>query len=220
MQVSCSWNTIRIWFLDRLWFGARRNLSGAFLCYNIFMQITLVLHNIRSTYNVGAILRTAEGLGIDQVAYSGYTPRYNDTALLPHLREKLNHQIAKSAIGAENLISQTTIDNIGQWLDEQKTHGNTVIGLENNLTPEEEQRRIVLGRDFGTDSLAKRLGAGGTSEPPSLVLVLGEEVAGIPAAIRPKCDFFLEIPMAGQKESFNVSVATAIALWELIKLRQ
>lgn len=183
------------------------------------MQITLVLHNIRSTYNVGAILRTAEGLGIDQVAYSGYTPHYNDAGLLPHLREKLNHQIAKSAIGAEDLVSQTTIDNIEQWLDEQKARGKIVVGLENNLAPEEEWRRIVLGENLGADSLAKRLGAEGVSGPSSLVLVLGEEVAGIPAAIRPKCDFFLEIPMAGQKESFNVSVATAIALWELVKLR-
>lgn len=165
-------------------------------------------------------MRTAEGLAIDQVAYSGYTPRYNDAALLPHLREKLNHQIAKSAIGAEDLISQTTIDNIGQWLDEQKARGDIVVGLENNLAPEEEQRRIVLGRDFGTDSLAKRLLAERSSEPPNLVLILGEEVAGIPVEIRPKCDFLLEIPMAGQKESFNVSVATAIALWELVKLRQ
>lgn len=183
------------------------------------MQITLVLHNIRSTYNVGAILRTAEGLGIDQVAYSGYTPRYNDTALLPHLREKLNHQIAKSAIGAEDLVSQTTINNIEQWLNEQKSHSNIIIGLENNLAPEEEQRGIVLGKNLSTDSLAERLLAERSSEPPNLVLILGEEVAGIPVEIRPKCDFFLEIPMAGQKESFNVSVATAIALWELTKIR-
>ena len=69
-------------------------------------QIVVVLHNIRSTYNVGAILRTAEGLGIEKVVYSGYTPRYNDPELLPHLRTKLDHQIAKSALGAEELVKQ------------------------------------------------------------------------------------------------------------------
>ena len=65
------------------------------------MKITLVLHNLRSVYNVGAILRTAEGLGVERVIYAGYTPRFADARLLPHLREKLNRQISKAALGAE-----------------------------------------------------------------------------------------------------------------------
>ncbi len=182
------------------------------------MQITLVLHNIRSTYNVGAILRTAEGLGVDEVAYSGYTPRYDDQKLLPHLRKKLNHQISKSAIGAENLVSQIVVDNLLKWLELERSQGSLILGLENNLDPAEEKRKIVLGapeldwqslliKSEKLDSLASKI-----------VLILGEEVAGIQAEIRNHCDYFLEIPMYGQKESFNVSVATAIALWELIKI--
>ena len=62
------------------------------------MKITLVLHNLRSVYNVGAILRTAEGLGVERVIYAGYTPRFADARLLPHLREKLNRQISKAAL--------------------------------------------------------------------------------------------------------------------------
>ena len=57
------------------------------------MKVILVLHNIRSIYNVGAILRTAEGLGVFKVLLSGYTPKVNDESLLPHLREKLNKEI-------------------------------------------------------------------------------------------------------------------------------
>ena len=173
------------------------------------MQIKLVLHNIRSTYNVGAILRTAEGLGIDRVIYSGYTPRYDDLRLLPHLRAKLDHQIAKSAIGAEKLVTQESVDNLADWLDAKKNTSSTIIGLENNLGSEEAQRKILLGEKLRLNSL-----------PSDLILILGEEVAGIPAEIRAKCDYFLEIPMHGQKESFNVSVAAAIALWELAKLRK
>ena len=52
------------------------------------MDLILVLDNIRSTYNVGAILRTAEGFGVRKVILSGYTPRFNDDKVLPHLREK------------------------------------------------------------------------------------------------------------------------------------
>ena len=65
------------------------------------MEMILVLDNIRSAYNVGAILRTAEGFGVEKVILSGYTPRYDDTALLPHLREKQNRMIHKTALGAE-----------------------------------------------------------------------------------------------------------------------
>jgi len=37
-------------------------------------EIVIILHNIRSTYNVGSILRTADGFGVNRVIYSGYTP--------------------------------------------------------------------------------------------------------------------------------------------------
>lgn len=60
------------------------------------MQVRIVLHNIRSTYNVGAILRTAEGFGVEQVVLSGYTPRWHDPQLLPHLREKIDRAIEKN----------------------------------------------------------------------------------------------------------------------------
>lgn len=164
------------------------------------MKLQLVLHNIRSVYNVGAILRTAEGLGVERVVFSGYTPRYDDAALLPHLREKLNHQIAKAALGAEGMVPQVAVPDLPSWLTEQKDQGWTVIGLENNLAPEEEARKLVLGAPV---------------EAKKVVLVLGEEVNGIPADIRECCDYFLEIPMVGRKESFNVSVATGIAVWGL-----
>lgn len=163
-----------------------------------------VLHNIRSTYNVGAILRTCECLGITEVALSGYTPRHNDPTLLPHLRDKLNHQIAKTALGAETLVKQELVDDLAQWLNKKHQQGYLIVGLENNLSSDELPRRLVLGQN---------------PLPPAknLILLLGEEVHGIPADLRQNLDFFLEIPMRGQKESFNVSAATAIALWELQK---
>lgn len=167
-------------------------------------EVILVLHNIRSTYNVGAILRTGEGLGIAKAVYSGYTPRYDDTRLLPHLREKLNRQITKAALGAEELVPQEGVENLNAWIGKQRGNGYRVVGLENNLAPEEQGRKVVLdGRalDFG----------------PKVVLVLGEEVHGIPSEIRANMDYFLEIPMHGRKESFNVSVAAGIAMFELAK---
>ncbi len=171
------------------------------------MRLVLVLNNIRSTYNVGAILRTAEGLGVAKVVYAGYTPRYDDNSLLPHLRAKLNRQIERSAIGAEKMVAQETALDLEKWLDAQKETGWTVVGLENNLAPEEQGRRVILDSESEQKLAADKI-----------VLVLGEEVNGIPASVREKMDYFLEIPMAGRKESFNVSVAAGIALWGLSKL--
>lgn len=169
------------------------------------MRLVLVLNNIRSTYNVGAILRTAEGLGVTKVIYAGYTPRYDDDSLLSHLRAKLNRQIERSAVGAEKMVEQETVADLAEWLDVQKADGWTVVGLENNLAPEEMGRKLILGSETRQKLTTERV-----------VLVLGEEVNGIPADIRPEMDYFLEIPMAGQKESFNVSVATGIAVWGLL----
>ncbi len=166
------------------------------------MILRLVLHNIRSIYNVGAILRTAEGLGVSEVVFSGYTPRYDDQRMLPHLREKLNRQIEKSALGAEKMVAQESVEDLPEWLRQAREEGWTAVGLENNLAPEEEMRKVILGeQDFGE----------------WVILVLGEEVNGIPAEVRKECEYFLEIPMRGRKESFNVSVATGMALWGLMK---
>jgi len=176
------------------------------------MKLTLVLHNIRSAYNVGAILRTAEGLGVEKVVLSGYTPRYNDTEILPHLREKLNHQIEKSALGAEKLVLQ---ENLGKNLADLLTfldkygimEGYTLVGLENNLNEAEQARQLILGSEKSREICQKA---------EKLVLVLGEEVGGIAPEIRAKMEYFLEIPMHGKKESFNVSVAASIAMWGLM----
>lgn len=168
------------------------------------MQVILVLHNIRSTYNVGAILRTAEGLGVTKLIFSGYTPRFDDPNLLPHLRTKLNHQIEKSALGAEKLVPQESVADLPSWLEEKRQENWRIIGLENNLSDSEMSKQLILGQK--------------SSLGDKVILILGEEVAGIPSDIRSQVDNFLEIPMHGQKESFNVSVATAIALWALLNL--
>jgi tRNA G18 (ribose-2'-O)-methylase SpoU len=52
-----------------------------------------------------------------------------------------------------------------------------------------------------------------------IALLLGEEVEGITADMRQLCDDLIEIPMVGQKESFNVSVAAGIALYALSSAR-
>lgn len=166
------------------------------------MAIKVVLHNIRSCYNVGAILRTAEGFGVDQVVLSGYTPRIHDPSPLPHLRNKLDREIHKTALGAEELVDIYSSHDILKELRDWHKQGWMIIGLENNI-----QNKAIL--PLNDPHLEQKL-------PKDIVLILGEEVSGIPNSLHDIIDLFLEIPMRGKKESFNVSVAAGIAIYQLM----
>lgn len=165
------------------------------------MEIIPVLHNIRSCYNVGAILRTCEGFGLSSVILSGYTPRIHDENLLPHLRNKLDKEIHKTALGAEDMLKIEVAEDLSALLLGYKEQGYKVLGLENNI-----EKELLALNDL---ELKERIGDKG-------VLVLGEEVTGIDPELYDLIDVFVEIPMKGQKESFNVSVAAGIALYGII----
>lgn len=163
----------------------------------------LVLDNIRSTYNVGAILRTAEGFGVEKVILSGYTPRVHDASLLPHLRDKLDREIHKTALGAEDMLDIYSSGDIISDLKELREQGWQIVGLENNI----ENVPIYA---LNSKKLKNKL-------TDKVVLILGEEVNGINYSLYDIIDLFVEIPMKGKKESFNVSVAAGIALYGLME---
>ncbi len=165
------------------------------------MEIVLVLHNIRSCYNVGAILRSADGFGVKKVIFSGYTPRVHDSKLLPHLREKLDKEIHKTALGAEDMVEIVNSDDIKSEIFSYRLKNYKIVGLENNIKQDVCQ--------LSDPDLKSKLGE-------KIVLILGEEVEGIPPELYNIIDQFVEIPMQGQKESFNVSVAASVALYGII----
>ena len=157
-------------------------------------EIIVIAHNIRSAHNIGSIIRTCEGFGVKKIIISGYSPYpklKNDTRL-PHISEKLTKQISKASLGAENMIDIEfqKLPNFKRL----KGEGYTIVGLE-----QDEKSQPI--NQFKPDT--------------NTVLVLGEEVHGIEKDIIKNCDFLIEIPMKGKKESFNVSVATGIALYQM-----
>lgn len=165
-------------------------------------EIHLILHNIRSILNVGAILRTAEGLGVEKVIFSGYTPTPLPVSKeLPHIAEDITAKIHKTALGAETYLDLAATDNILQTLENYRKDGFQLVGLENNLN---DPRLIQIN----SPNFHTKIG-------PKIALVLGEEVEGIATELREKMDVFVEIPMVGRKESFNVSVAAGMILYEL-----
>lgn len=163
-------------------------------------EIIVIAHNIRSTHNVGAIFRTSEGFGVKKIILSGYTPypfiAGSHPAIrderLPHIREKLTAQIHKTALDAELLVpfEHQELPN----LQALKDVGYRIVALEQDATS------IQLSNYKVSTKIA---------------LLLGEEIEGIEQALLSQCDDIIEIPMQGQKESFNVSVATGIALYAL-----
>ena len=157
-------------------------------------EIIVIAHNIRSTHNVGAIFRTAEGFGVAKIILSGYTPYPLSTndARLPHIARKTDEQIHKTALGAETMVPFEYYEE--PPLDGLKALGYRLVALE------QDQRSIPLN-SYHT--------------PNKVALLLGEEVHGIEPELIKQCDDIIEIPMVGQKESFNVSVATGIALYQL-----
>lgn len=159
-------------------------------------QIVLITHNLRSTFNVGAILRTAEGLGVAKLYLTGYTPfpLQKDDPRLPHLARKIDAQIHKTALGAEQLVEWEHRDDITQLTEQLHAKGYRIAALE------QAKQSLMLP----------------SYRPPTkLALIVGREVEGIEPEVLARCDDILEIPMAGRKESFNVAAAAAMALYHL-----
>lgn len=158
-------------------------------------KITVIAHNIRSTHNVGSLFRTCEGFGVVRLILSGYTPYPTivGDSRLPHIREKLTAQIHKTALDAETIVPFEHHDTPD--FESLKDAGYRIVGLE-------QSNRSILLPDY--------------TAPEKIVLLLGEEVHGIEDNLLRLCDDVVEIPMSGKKESFNVSVAAGIALYQLV----
>lgn len=158
--------------------------------------IILIVHNIRSSHNVGSLLRTAEGIAVSKVYFTGYTPypvTTNDQRL-PHEAQKLTKQISKTALGAEHMVHWEHIADIQTVVTSLKQNGFEICGLEQS-----ERSKEVM--DYtASDKVA---------------MIIGNEVNGIDEHTLSLCDVIVEIPMLGQKESFNVVQATAMLLYRL-----
>jgi len=151
----------------------------------------LILNDIRSAQNVGAIFRTADAVGINKIYLVGYTP-----APLDRFGRKRG-DIAKSALGAEETV-----------LWESK---KTVLPLINKL---KKEKYLIIGIEQDKNSVDYKQ----VKLQAKNAFILGTEVTGIPKNIIKKCDVIAEIPMRGKKESLNVSVTTGVALFRILNI--
>lgn len=155
-------------------------------------QFVVILHNVRSALNVGAILRTADGCGANHVYLTGFTAAPHD-GVKPYMTQG-EKRIAKTALGAEDNVPWTHKSAIDDVFEALKNDGFTIVALEQSDTS-------IDYKEY---------------EPTfPIALVFGNEPDGIDQQTLEQCGIIIDIPMCGTKESLNVAVAAGIAMYAL-----
>ena len=150
----------------------------------------LILPDIRSAINVGAIFRTADAVGISKIYLIGTTPSPTDRF------GRIQKDIAKSALGAETWVPWEHKDVILPLIQTLKKDGYTIVAIEQDEKSVDYRKVKIRG---------------------SVAIILGPEVGGLDEKILKECDIIAEIPMYGKKESLNVSVAAGVALFKILR---
>ena len=153
------------------------------------MQAILVLHDIRSAQNVGSLFRTADAVGISKIYLSSITPGPIDRF------GRARSDIAKTALGAEKSVPSEHYDDISTLIEKYKKDRYQIIAIEQS--------------DISVDY--KKV-----EKTEKMVFILGNEVEGISKDILARVDIVAEIPMVGEKESLNVSVAGGVVLFRIL----
>ncbi len=109
----------------------------------------------------------------------------------------LNPTSRKVACGAAEVVPFVRVTNLARTLDALKERGVWIYGTAG------EAEEHIYARDL-TGSLA---------------LVMGAEGKGLRRLTREHCDFLIKLPMAGSVSSLNVSVATGVCLFEVVRQR-
>lgn len=160
--------------------------------FDLIMKETktiLILDNIRSVQNVGAIFRTAEAAKVDKIYLLGYTPapidRFN--------RER--NDFKKSALGAEKIVNWEIVDE--KIFDQLKEEGFQIVSVEQSEKSTDYKEITVSDKN---------------------AIVFGNEVDGVSRDIIEISDVVAEIPMRGKKESLNVTTSVGIFLYRFLDI--
>jgi tRNA G18 (ribose-2'-O)-methylase SpoU len=154
-------------------------------------RVIVLLDNIRSLYNTGSILRTADASGVERVVLCGITPR-------PDQGGRQRRAIAKTALGAEASVP---------W--EYHTDARAAL---RSLTAD-GYHPVAVETSPNSVNLFEW-----TPRWP-VCLVFGHEVEGVSSDLSTHVQTVIRIPMLGQKRSLNVATAAGVVLYELLRLR-
>lgn len=152
-------------------------------------EVYVLLHNIRSTYNVGSIFRTADSFGVNKIYLSGYSPTPVDKY------GRLRKDISKVSLGAEQTVSWEYEKDPKKIINKLKKSGFQIVSVEQDKSSV-DYKKLKLNC-------------------PTL-FIMGNEVGGVEKSLLNLSDFIVEIPMLGKKESLNVSVAFGVAMSRIL----
>lgn len=159
-------------------------------------KICLVAVDVRSAYNIGSMFRTCDGFGAELFLVGICArPIYDDDDRLPYIAKKANKEIAKTALGAEKTV---------RW-----RYADTLLECR-NILQKESYKFVAIEQSDNSKPIEK------LQINQNTALVVGREVEGLDSVELKLCDEIYEIPMVGEKESFNVSVSSGIALYQAV----
>jgi len=143
-------------------------------------NFVIILDHIEDPHNFGAIIRTAESMGIKNI-------------IIPKDRSVVvNETVMKTSAGALNHVNIIRVTNLVNAINYLKDKGFFIYGAEAD------------GVNYkSVDYSEKRC------------LVMGSEGKGISPVVRKNCDVIVSLPMKRHVHSLNVSVATAIFIYEM-----
>lgn len=165
------------------------------------VTLGVVLDNIRSLLNVGAIFRSADGVGANHLYLCGITPTPE------------NPKLSKTALGAEKAVPWSQYLNGLEAVQRLQEEGHHIWALESpsslKMAPNEVTEIPSLPHQFSVYNIPP------IKDDSPITLVVGNEITGIDPHILALCECTLYIPMHGVKHSLNVATATGIALYML-----
>jgi 23S rRNA (guanosine2251-2'-O)-methyltransferase len=122
-----------------------------------------------------------------------------DGVFIPeHRAAGITDTVAKTSAGAVEHVRTARVTNLVPLIDELKERGIWVVGLEGNSPTAYSEF------DFNVP----------------VAIVMGSEGKGLRRLVRERCDAVVSIPMRGHVNSLNVSVATGVILFEILRQRK
>lgn len=152
-------------------------------------EVVAVVDNVRSVRNVGAMLRTADAMGVAHLHLGGITPPGD------------HDQIDKTALGAQHAVAWSSHPDTVAIVTALQGQGWQIWALEDG-----PRAQSLAAASADLHSFAR---------PAGIAMVVGHEVAGVDPAILAMADRRIVIPMRGTKDSLNVATAFGIAAYAL-----
>ena len=154
------------------------------------LPLVVVLDNVRSQHNVGAVFRTADAFLLEGLYLCGITPKPDVLST--------NNDLHKTALGAEQTVAWQAFAETMDAVKALQARGYKVYAV--------EQAHHSISLEQAEEAV---------KTPAGVAIVLGHEVFGVKQEVVDTCDGCIEIPQYGTKHSLNVSVTAGIVMYSL-----